>query len=63
MHLIIAIDGPSASGKSTVSRKVAGRLGYVHVDSGAIYRALTWQIIRDGLAGASPEAIVRHLPR
>ncbi|MFH1968914.1 MAG: (d)CMP kinase [Verrucomicrobiota bacterium] len=57
----IAIDGPSASGKSTVSRKVAECLGYVHVDSGAIYRALTWQIIRDGLAGASPEAIVRHL--
>ena len=62
MHLIIAIDGPSASGKSTVSRKVAESLGYVHVDSGAIYRALTWQIIRDGLAGALPEAIVRYLP-
>lgn len=62
MHLVIAIDGPSASGKSTVSRKVARLLGYIHVDSGAIYRALTWQIIRDGLAGASPEAIVRHLP-
>ncbi|MCG2661667.1 MAG: (d)CMP kinase [Kiritimatiellae bacterium] len=62
MHSIIAIDGPSASGKSTVSRKVAECLGYVHVDSGAIYRALTWQIIRDGLAGASPEAIARHLP-
>jgi len=61
-NLIIAIDGPSASGKSTVSRKVAGRLGYVHVDSGAIYRALTWQIIRSGLAGASPEEIARHLP-
>jgi len=62
MHSIIAIDGPSASGKSTVSRKVAERLGYVHVDSGAIYRALTWQIIRNGLAGASPEAIIRYLP-
>ncbi|MBU0715818.1 MAG: (d)CMP kinase [Verrucomicrobia bacterium] len=62
MHFIIAIDGPSASGKSTVSRKVAESLGYVHVDSGAIYRALTWQIIRDSLAGALPEAIVRHLP-
>src|ERR1035437_10162670 len=57
----IAIDGPSASGKSTVSRKVAECLGCVHVDSGAIYRALTWQIIRDGLAGASSEAIARHL--
>ncbi|MFA5042496.1 MAG: (d)CMP kinase [Kiritimatiellia bacterium] len=62
MNSIIAIDGPSASGKSTVSRKVAEGLGYIHVDSGAIYRALTWQIIRDGLAGASPEAIIRHLP-
>lgn len=61
MSNIIAIDGPSASGKSTVSRKVAECLGYVHVDSGAIYRALTWQIIRNGLAGASPEAIARHL--
>jgi len=62
MHLIIAIDGPSASGKSTVSRKVAERLGYLHVDSGAIYRALTWQIIRNGPAGALPEAIIRYLP-
>ncbi|MBI2437480.1 MAG: (d)CMP kinase [Lentisphaerae bacterium] len=60
--LIIAIDGPAASGKSTVSRKVAERLDYVHVDSGAVYRALTWQIIRDGLVAAAPEAIVRHLP-
>jgi len=60
-NLIIAIDGPSASGKSTVSRRVAKLLGYVHVDSGAIYRALTWQIIRDGLAGALPEAIAQHL--
>ncbi|MFH1476069.1 MAG: (d)CMP kinase [Verrucomicrobiota bacterium] len=61
MHLIIAIDGPSASGKSTVSRKVAKLLGYVHVDSGAVYRALTWQIIRAGLAGASSEIIVKYL--
>ena len=61
MHIIIAIDGPSASGKSTVSRQVAACLGYVHVDSGAIYRALTWQIIRDGLGGASPEEIAQHL--
>lgn len=61
MSNTIAIDGPSASGKSTVSRKVAEHLGYVHVDSGAIYRALTWQIIHDGLTGASAEAIIRHL--
>ncbi|MBI2441725.1 MAG: (d)CMP kinase [Lentisphaerae bacterium] len=61
--LIIAIDGPAASGKSTVSRKLAERLGYVHVESGAVYRALTWQLIRDGLAGAAAETIVRHLSK
>lgn len=63
MPLIIAVDGPSASGKSTVSRKVAEKLGYLHVDSGAVYRALTWQLIRDGLANSGAEAIVRHLSK
>ncbi len=62
MNSIIAIDGPSASGKSTVSRKVAEQLGYLHVDSGAIYRAITWKIINDGLAGTAAETIARHLP-
>ena len=42
---IIAIDGPSASGKSTVSRRVAEVLGFIHVDSGAIYRGLTWKLL------------------
>ncbi|MEI6808867.1 MAG: (d)CMP kinase, partial [bacterium] len=41
-NLVIAIDGPSASGKSTVARRVAEVLGYVHVDSGALYRGITW---------------------
>jgi cytidylate kinase len=40
--LIIAIDGPSASGKSTVSQAVARRLGFIHVDSGSLYRGVTW---------------------
>lgn len=39
---VIAIDGPSASGKSTVSKIVARRLNFIHVDSGALYRAVTW---------------------
>lgn len=43
--LIIAIDGPSASGKSTVSRKVAERLKCVHVDSGSLYRGITWYFL------------------
>jgi CMP/dCMP kinase len=43
---VIAIDGPSASGKSTVARAVAGRLGYRYVDSGALYRAVTWRALQ-----------------
>ena len=43
--LVIAIDGPSASGKSTVSRKVAQRLNFIHVDSGALYRGVTWYFL------------------
>ncbi|MEI8351377.1 MAG: (d)CMP kinase, partial [bacterium] len=40
---VIAIDGPSASGKSTVARKVAAALGYYYVDSGALYRGIAWK--------------------
>ena len=40
--MIIAIDGPAASGKSTVARAVARRLGIRHLDTGAMYRAVTW---------------------
>lgn len=49
MSLIIAIDGTSASGKSTVSRKVAQRLKFIHVDSGSLYRGLTWYFLREGV--------------
>ena len=48
-HLVIAIDGPSGAGKGTVARAVASELGYRHVDSGAMYRALAWKAIRDGV--------------
>lgn len=41
MSLVIAIDGPAASGKSSTANEVARRLGFLHVDSGALYRALT----------------------
>jgi cytidylate kinase len=47
--LIIAIDGPSGAGKGTVAREVAARLGYAHVDSGAMYRAVAWQAREDGV--------------
>lgn len=45
--LVIAIDGPAASGKSTTSKLVAERLGYLYIDTGAMYRAITWKVIRN----------------
>ena len=48
-NLIIAIDGPSGAGKGTVARAIANELGYRHVDSGAMYRAVGWQALRDGV--------------
>jgi len=48
-HLIIAIDGPSGAGKGTIARAVAARLGYHHVDTGAMYRAVAWKARHEGL--------------
>jgi CMP/dCMP kinase len=48
--LIIAIDGPSGAGKGTVARAVASELGYRHVDSGAMYRAIGWKALREGVS-------------
>ncbi|MCC6549036.1 MAG: (d)CMP kinase [Ignavibacteriaceae bacterium] len=47
--LIIAIDGPAGSGKSTTAREVATRIGYVYIDTGAMYRAVTFIAIRENL--------------
>jgi cytidylate kinase len=48
-HVVIAIDGPAASGKSSVAREVARRLGFVYVNSGAMYRAVTWHVLKSGI--------------
>ena len=56
-RLIIAIDGPSGAGKGTVARAVAAALGYRHVDSGAMYRAVGWKALRDGLPLENEDAI------
>jgi cytidylate kinase len=45
----IAIDGPAGAGKSTVARMVAGALGFVYVDTGGMYRAVTWKVLQEGL--------------
>ena len=47
--LIIAIDGPVGSGKSSVARRAADLLGYTYLDSGAMYRAVAWKALRDGV--------------
>lgn len=46
---VVAIDGPAGAGKSTVAREVARRLRFVHVDTGAMYRAVTWAALRAGI--------------
>jgi cytidylate kinase len=48
-RLIIAIDGPSGAGKGTISRTLAQALGYRHIDTGAMYRAVAWKALRDGV--------------
>ena len=47
--MVIAIDGPSGAGKGTLARTVAERLGYKHIDTGAMYRAVAWKAQHDGL--------------
>ena len=48
-HQVVAIDGPAASGKSSVARELAGRLGFAYVNSGAIYRAITWHVLQKAI--------------
>jgi cytidylate kinase len=57
---IIAIDGPAASGKSTLGRRLADRLGYLFFDTGVMYRAVTWVTLQRGVA-VTDELAVTHL--
>jgi len=63
--MIVAIDGPAGAGKSTVARRLAERLGFRYLDTGAMYRALTWLAQRRGLAldrGDELAALAREHP-
>jgi cytidylate kinase len=62
-RLVIAMDGPSASGKSTTAGAVARRLGYLHIDTGAMYRALALKAIREAVNLADPSELEALLNR
>jgi len=57
MPLVIALDGPSGSGKSSTSRAVATRLGLSYLDTGAMYRAVTWAVLERGVDPADADAV------
>jgi CMP/dCMP kinase len=57
---VIAVDGPAGSGKSTAARGVARALGLRYLDTGAMYRALTWWLLSRGLDATDAEAVARH---
>ena len=57
MANVIAIDGPSGAGKSSVSKIVGRKLGYLHVDSGALYRIMTWQCLENGVDTSDAAAV------
>lgn len=56
---VVAVDGPSGSGKSTVSRRLAAALGAAYLDTGAMYRAVTWAVLRSGVDLGDPATIAK----
>jgi len=56
--IIIAIDGPAGAGKSTVAQIVGQRLNYTYIDTGAMYRAIAWKVLQDGLSVNDIEEII-----
>ncbi len=60
--IVIAIDGPSGSGKSTAARSTARTLGFLHVDTGAMYRTATWAILQKGISPEDKSSVIGALP-
>jgi cytidylate kinase len=58
-HRVVAIDGPAASGKSSVAQRLARRLGFAYVNSGAIYRALTWHILQNRIDTREADRVIQ----
>ena len=61
-YISVAMDGPSGAGKSTVARAAAAKLGYVYVDTGAMYRSIGLAVCRRGIAGEDTAGIIATLP-
>ena len=61
--MIIAIDGPSGAGKGTIARTLAQELGYDHIDTGAMYRAVAWKAVQEGIPLDDEDAIAEHARR
>ena len=55
--LVVAIDGPSGAGKSTLARRLAAELGYIYIDTGAMYRSLGWKAKQEGIDPANESAL------
>ncbi len=60
--LIVAVDGPAGSGKSSVSREAARRLGFAYLDTGAAYRALAWHCLDEGVDVEDAQAVAARVP-
>lgn len=57
----IAIDGPAASGKSTVAKLIAKELGFTFINTGAMYRAVTWYVLQQGIDPSDTQAVISAL--
>ncbi len=60
-HRVVAIDGPAASGKSSVARELATHIGFDYINSGAMYRAATWHVLQHAISPDNGDAIARLL--
>lgn len=61
--MIVAIDGPAGVGKSTVAKVLASRLGFLYLDTGALYRSVAWAVLKHGLEPADAKAVAGLLPK
>lgn len=63
MHYSIAIDGPAGAGKSTIAKKIAEKLGFIYVDTGALYRTIALHLLRKGIDGHDTASIEAECPK